>query len=131
MSLETNKQTVLAYVEAFNQAEWEVFKALFTDDALIYGVGGMDQAIPIWRELHEAFALQLQVELLISEGNAVAVRYTERGQSVGSFRGQEATGKLYEVVAMEWFEMRQGLIHRRWAAEDSAAQFRQMGFKLS
>ena len=61
------------------------------------------------------------------EGDIVAVRYTERGTSVGPFRGQEPTGKSYEIVAMEWFEMKEGLIHRRWGARDSGAQQRQMG----
>ena len=133
MSEETNKQTVLAYVEAFNRADMERLRALFSSDALIYGVlgwGDIEKVIPIWQEIHAAFALQLEVNSMIAEGEIVAVRYVERGQSVAAFRGQEATGKSYEAVAMEWFEMRAGLIQRRWGARDSAAQFRQMGLKM-
>jgi predicted ester cyclase len=61
----------------------------------------------------------------------VAVRYLERGTSVGEFRGQAATGKSFEVVAMEWFILKDGLIYRRWGARDNAAQFRQMGLSLA
>lgn len=41
------------------------------------------------------------------------------------------TGKSFEVVAMEWFEIKDGKIDRRWGARDNAAQFRQMGLPLS
>jgi hypothetical protein len=40
---------------------------------------------------------------MVAEGNVVTVRYTERGKSLKSFRGQPATNKSYEIVAMEWF----------------------------
>ncbi len=136
---EANKQVVCKYVEAFNRCDLETLLELFTPDAQIQGVlgwgtlvgwGTLDQALPIWQELHRAFALKLTVEEMIAEGNAIAVRYTERGTFVGAFRGQEPTGKSFELVAMEWFTFRDGKIHRRWGARDSASQARQMGMKL-
>lgn len=133
MSEERNKQVVQEYVEAFNSGDMEALRRLFTPDALVYGVlgwGNLDVVVPVWQELHNAFAITLQVEAMIAEGDTVAVRYTERGTSVGAFRGQEATGKSYEIVAMEWFILQDGLIHRRWGARDSAAQSRQMGLPL-
>lgn len=134
MSEEENKQTVLAYVDAFNRGDMDELRGLFTDDALVYGVlgwGGMDQVVPIWREIKAAFDLQLTVDEIIAEGDIVAVRYTERGTSLGSFRGGPVTGKSFEVVAMEWFQMKDGKIHRRWGARDNASQMRQMGLPLS
>ena len=133
MTAEENKNIVLKYVEAFNREDYETLRQLFTPDALVYGVlgwGEIEKAIPIWKEIHAAFALRLQVEALASEGDTVAARYTERGTSVGEFRGQAPTGKSFEVVAMEWFIIKDGLIHRRWGARDSASQFRQMGLSL-
>ena len=134
MATDANKQTVLAYVDAFNRGDMDQLQGLFTQDALVYGVlgwGGMDQVVPIWREIKAAFDLQMTVEEIISEGDTVAVRYTERGTSCGSFRGGPVTGKSFEVVAMEWFIMKEGKIHRRWGARDNAAQMRQMGLPLS
>jgi steroid delta-isomerase-like uncharacterized protein len=133
MSEEDKKRIVLEYVEAFNRGDLEALRLLFTEDALVYGVlgwGGVDDVVPIWREIKEAFAIQLQVEAIIAEGDAVTVRYIERGVSVGAFRGNAPTGRSFEVVAMEWFILKDGRIHRRWGARDSAAQFRQMGLPL-
>lgn len=130
MSQEENKKIVLEYVEAFNRADADALRRLFTEDAEIHGVlgwGAIDAAIPVWQELHAAFNLSLRVEAIISEGDTVAVRYTERGTSVGSFRGSPVTGKSYEIAAMEWFVVKDGKIHRRWGARDSAAQTKQMG----
>jgi steroid delta-isomerase-like uncharacterized protein len=129
---EENKAVVRAYVDAFNAGDMEMLRALFTDDARVQGVlgwGGMDVVLPVWGELHAAFGITLQIEDLVAEGDVVAARLLERGVSRGAFRGQEPTGKPYEVVAMEWFVMKDGRIHRRWGARDSASQARQMGLK--
>jgi len=126
---EKNKQVVRAYVDAFNRCDLDALTKLFTSDALIYGVlgwGAVEIAKPIWKELNECLNANLQVEAIIAEENIVAVRYTERGKSVQSFRGSRVTGKSYEVVAMEWFEMKDGLIHRRWGARDWSTMAKQM-----
>jgi steroid delta-isomerase-like uncharacterized protein len=130
-----NKRVVLDYVEAFNRGDVEGVCRLFAPDALVFGVlgwGTIDQVRPAWKDLVECFGLQLHVESMAAEGDVVAVRYTERGRSLKPFRGgPPATGKGYEVVAMEWFEVREGLIRRRWGARDSAAINRQMGLPVA
>ena len=101
---ERNKQVVLAYVETFNRADIDALCPLFTPDALVYGVlgwGELDKVKPVWQEFMRCFNINLQVESMIAEGDVVEVRYTERGKSVQSFRGNPATGRSYEVVAME------------------------------
>lgn len=133
MNEEANKQLVLKYVDAFNRADIAALRGLFAEDALIYGVlgwGSIDEVAPIWEEIHEAFRLKLEVESVIAEGDTVAVRYTERGTSAKPFRGSPVTGKAFEVVAMEWFIVKDGKIHRRWGARDSASQMRQMELPL-
>jgi steroid delta-isomerase-like uncharacterized protein len=133
MSEDANKQVVLQYVEAFNRGDIDALRNLFASDALIFGVlgwGDLDKAIPIWQELQESFAINLQVEDMIAEGEVVAVRYVERGKSLKSFRGHAATGKSYEIAAMEWFIVQNNQIYRRWGARDSAAQFRQMEISM-
>ena len=129
------KSVVLEYVDAFNRGDVAALERLFAPDALVYGVlggGPVADALPIWRELHASFEIALEVQSIVAEGDAVAVRYVERGRSARPFRGgPAATGKSYEIAAMEWFLVKDGLIHARWGARDSAAQVRQMGLPLA
>ena len=128
-----NKAVVSAYIAAFNAGDIETLRTLFTDDALVYGVlgwGGLDVVEPIWRDLHAAFSIELTAEQMIAEDDRVAVRYTERGTFVAPFRGQPPTGTSFELVAMEWFLVKDGKIHRRWGARDAASQARQLGMPL-
>jgi ketosteroid isomerase-like protein len=128
---EQNKQTVLAYVDAFNRGDLEGVCRQFTPDALAWGVlgwGEIEKVREVWRDLIESLEIRLQVESIVAEGNVVAVRFTERGRSVREFRGMRATGRSYEAIAMEWFEMQDGRIHRRWGARDSGTIYGQLGF---
>jgi steroid delta-isomerase-like uncharacterized protein len=127
---EKNKQVVKEYVAAFNIGDTATLRKLFAPSAVIQGVLGwaeIEKALPIWGELHKAFAVDLTIDAIAAEGDEVAVRYTERGTFQAAFRGTEPTGKSYELVAMEWFIVRDGLIERRWGARDSASQSRQLG----
>ncbi len=128
--IEANKKLVLQYVEAFNHADFETLEKIFAEDAVVqgvFGIGTMQKVIGMWRDLLHAFGIQLHVEEIIAEGDKVAVRYTERGTFKGAFRGNNPTGKSYELVAMEWFAIKDGKIQQRWGARDAASQARQIG----
>ena len=131
MTPDANKATVQAYVEAMNAGDFQALRDLFTHDAEVHGVmgwGSVDFAMPVWRDLHRGLRMRLEIEDISAEGDRVAVRYTERGVWVGPFLGHDnPSGKSYELSAMEWFEMRDGRIRRRWGARDSASQARQIG----
>lgn len=123
----TPKDTVRAYVRAFNEGDWARMRELFTEDAQISGVLGsvpLEAAFGIWRELNEGMTMRLEIEALAEEGANVVARLRERGKFVGAFRGLEGlqpTNRAYELLAMEWFAFRDGRIARRWGARDSAA----------
>jgi predicted ester cyclase len=126
------EQVLRAYIEAFNAGDWNRIVELFTPDAEIRGVlgwGGLDVALPIWRELHESMKMQLFIDDLIIDGSKGALLLKETGRFSGPFRGlagQEPTDRPYEIVAIEWFDFEGGLIRRRWAARDSGAISRQV-----
>jgi predicted ester cyclase len=63
---------------------------------------------------------------MVAEGNKVAVRYTETGTFKAPAFGHQPTGKSYELVALELFEIEDG-IKRRWGARDAASQAQQLG----
>lgn len=131
---EENKAVVRRYVEAFNRGDLAALRALFAADAEVQGVRGagrLDAAEPVWRQLIEGYGMQLRIEELVAEGNRVAARYTETGTFKAAAFGHEPTGKSYQLVALELFEIEGGRITRRWAARDSASQTRQLGIPLS
>jgi steroid delta-isomerase-like uncharacterized protein len=127
------KQVVLQYVDAFNRGDLDRLRSLLAEDAEIQGVFGkgmFERIEPIWRQLIEGYAMHLEVQDLIGEGNVVAVRYIESGTFRAPAFGKQPTGKSYELVAMEWFEIEAGKIKRRWGARDAASQARQLGIPL-
>lgn len=127
---EEAKAVVLRYVEAFNRGDLDGLKALLAEDAEIQGVMGkglFEKVEPIWRQLIEGYGIQFKVEGLIAEGNVVAARYVETGTFRNPAFGNQPTGRSYELVAMEWFEIEGGKIKRRWGARDAASQARQLG----
>ena len=129
-SEEIAKQVVLKYVDAFNNGNLHELHSLLADDAEIQGVFGkglFEKIEPVWRQLIEGYGMQLNVQGIIAEGNIVAVRYVESGTFRAPAFGHQPTGKSYELVAMEWFEIEDGKIKRRWGARDGASQARQLG----
>jgi steroid delta-isomerase-like uncharacterized protein len=127
------KAVVRRYVDAFNRGDLDALKSLLADEAEIQGVLGVGQfekIAPIWRQLIEGYGMQLDVQSLVAEGNVVAARYIERGTFRAPAFGNAPTGRSYELVAMEWFEIENGKIKRRWGARDAASQARQLGIPL-
>ncbi|MGA8601146.1 MAG: ester cyclase [Beijerinckiaceae bacterium] len=95
----------------------------------VLGWGGLDVAMPIWRELHDSMKMHLAIERLVEDGDTVVALLNETGRFSAPFRGlpdKAPTGKTYEIIAIEWFEFNGGKITRRWAARDSAAITRQV-----
>jgi len=127
---EDSKAVVREYVDAFNRGDLQCLKRLLADDAEIQGVKGKgtyEKVEPVWRQLIEGYGIQLKIEGLIAEGTTVAVRYIESGTFRAPAFGNQPTGRSYELVAMEWFEIEKGKTVRRWGARDAAAQARQLG----
>ncbi|HMB63118.1 MAG TPA: ester cyclase [Eudoraea sp.] len=132
--MKTNKKIVAQYVEKFNRGDLEGLRALFEDNALIYGVlgwGNLIDVVPIWEQLMKALATQLKIEDVIAEGDKVAERFTEIGTSKAPFFNQPATGRSYELSAMEWFIISDGKIQKCWGARDATSQARQLGWYIA
>lgn len=115
---------ICSYVEALNAGDIRKLLSLFTPDAVVFGVLGsapVKQAEPVWRELHQGMAMHLAPQAVAVDGTTVAVRYLESGRFQGTFRGLPGTaptGRVYQIVAMEWFELDGDLISKRWGARD-------------
>ena len=127
---EDAKEVVRQYVEAFNRGDLNGLRSLLDEEVEIQGVlakGGYEDIAPIWKQLIEGYGMQLHIQSLVAEGNVVAARYIETGTFRAPAFGKRPTGRSYELVAMEWFEVERGRIKRRWGARDSGSQARQLG----
>jgi steroid delta-isomerase-like uncharacterized protein len=128
---EENKNVIRRYVEYFNAGDIDGLRSICTPDAVIQGLlgwGKIDMVLPIWKALADSLGMQLTIEDMVAERDVVAVRYTETGTARKPFFDKPATGKSYHLIAMEWFELRDGKIVRRWGARDAASQGQQLGW---
>ena len=131
---EESKAVVKQYVAAFNRGDMSALKDLLAEDAEIqgvFGIGLFEKISPVWQQLIDGYAMHLEIQGLIAENNIVAARYTETGTFRAAAFGHEPTGNSYELVAMEWFEIENNKIKRRWGARDAASQARQLGIPVN
>jgi len=131
MSWSAKEDIVQQFIQKFNSGDIEGARATFTVDAESQGVlgwGKIETQLPIWKALYESLQVRVTVDSMISEGDLVAVRLTERGTSMKPVFGQPVTGKRYQILAMEWFEIENGKIRRRWSVRDTGSMAQQLGW---
>lgn len=68
-----------------------------------------------------------EIELLISEGNTVAVRYRITGTHMGNLYGIPATGKTFNIDSFSIYNLVDGKIVDGWHMSDEIALLRQLG----
>jgi len=129
-----SKAVVREYVTRFNRGDSEGLRDLFQEHAQVHDETGwleLDQVIPIWEQAIDRLGVDLDVEHIIAEEDAIALLYTERGWSRASYLGRPATGRSYELPAVDWFVIEEGRIVRQWRVRDRASQARQLGWDES
>ena len=79
-------------------------------------------------ELREAFPdWKVKIETIISEDDAVAVRWSGSATHDGVFRGVPPTGRTVAVGGMNFYLLDQGRIAREWEQMDSLGLLAQLG----
>jgi steroid delta-isomerase-like uncharacterized protein len=68
--------------------------------------------------LRAALKQQFTLELLIAEGDKVAVLWTTRGTHIGEFMGLPPTGKSYTIQGIDIHELRDGRMAEHWDVVD-------------
>ena len=135
--IEKNKELIRALVEdVIHGGDLERIPELFAPNYMPHDpsnpgrMGGIEGARRFISMLHAGMSdIRYTIEDMIAEGDLVAVRYRESGAFVGPYHGQMPNARSYELVAIEWFEVKDGRIRRRWGARDSASQARQLGMQ--
>ena len=126
-----SKEVVREYVARFNRGDADGLRELFHEDAQVHDAAGwlgLDQVMPLWEQTIDGLGVDLDIERIIAEEEAIALLYTERGWSRSPFQGRPATGRAYEIPAIDWFVIDEGRIRRQWRVRDRASQARQLGW---
>ena len=114
MSENENKQLLRRYYEeVLIQGRLDVLKTIARSDYVEHspfpghgqGLEGLRQRV---NTLRTAFKQQFTLELLIAEGDKVAILWTTRGTHVGEFLGLPPTGKSYTIQGIDIHQLRDG-----------------------
>jgi predicted ester cyclase len=96
-------------------------------------IAGFDQPLSLaevetnLRPLVEAFdPLQLDEELLITDGDYVCAQWRLRGVQVGAFMGLDAQSGHIDVATCEIYQIVQGRVTSSWVYQDPGQMFAQM-----
>ncbi len=130
------KDAVVRLFDEANMQNFDVFDEMLAPEFISYGGAGFQDLIGpgAFRQLYVDFVsslpdLNFRVDLVVAEGNLVAVRGTLSGTHQGNFMGfAPPTGKfvLWTGTAILRFDQN-GLMDRRWQEWDGLSVMQQMG----
>lgn len=134
-STRQNKAVVRQFVDAWNEADFEVIDEIVAAEAehhdpmdppdLPTGPAGEKQLIETYQS---AFPdATLEIEDMLAEGDEVAVRWTGTGTHEGPFMGVEPTGEQVEIVGFEINRIEDGQIAESWVLFDALGLLQQLG----
>ena len=110
-----------------------IFTVPYTDDFVGHGGSrtfthedGMNEAKG-WRSAFPDLAVN--VDLMVAEGDLVAVRWTARGTNTGTGNGIPATGRKVEVSGTAIFRFVEGRIAEEWTSANTLGLMKQLGLQ--
>jgi steroid delta-isomerase-like uncharacterized protein len=133
MSENENKQLLRRYYEeVLTTGRLDVLEAIAQPDYIEHnpfpghgqGLEGLRQRV---NTLRGGLNQQFTLELLIAEGDKVAVLWTARGTQVGDFMGLPATGKSYTIQGVDIHDLRDGRMAQHWDVVDMYGFLIQLG----
>jgi steroid delta-isomerase-like uncharacterized protein len=128
-----NKQLLRRYYEeVLMRGRLEVLETIAHTDYVEHnpfpahgqGLEGLRQRVST---LRTAFKQEFTLELLIAEGDKVAVLWTSRGTHVGDFLGLPPTGKSYTIQGIDIHLLRDGRMAEHWDVVDVHSLLIQLG----
>lgn len=126
------KALVREHFAAINDRDRAAVADLHADDVVVHSAGrelsGIDAVLEDWWKQLEAIPdLEDTIDMLIADGDRVAVRYTTIGTHEGEFLGIEPTGETVEVTSMAVVQVADGQIVELWNHPDRFGLFQQLG----
>lgn len=123
---------VKEHFRAINERDREAVAALHSEDVVVHSGGrdleGVEEVIQDWWAQLDALPdLRDEIEMLLVDGDRVAVRYTTSGTHEGEFLGIEPTGEQVEIASMAVVRIENGGIVEWWNHPDRFGVVEQLG----
>lgn len=138
MSIEGNKAIAQRiYDDVWSRGDMQAAREIFAPNFKRVGPEGSPQTSSV-DELIAAFILPSRaafpdftstVEVMVVEGEMVAVRSLNRGTHLGEWAGIPATGRTISFQAVDFLRIRDGQIQEVFGLYDVGPIFRQLGIE--
>ena len=138
-SPEANKAVVRQALAAMERGDLPALNALFDPDGPWHIPSGatIRQGGP-FADLHASCPIcaalgdrKIAIEVMLAEGDLVAVRSTWTGLYTGTVRGVAIVGKPVALVYTNIYRVAGGRIVENWAVADGASLAKQLGFVIA
>jgi steroid delta-isomerase-like uncharacterized protein len=138
--LEANKNRVRQVAAKVEAKEWDERDALVAEDMRRHSratsqfpeIRSREEFKRLEQMAHEAFPdRHVTYEIMIAEGDMVAVYATFTGTNTGSFGGLPPTNKLVEVKYLAIFRIEDGKMAEVWVEWDNLSRLAQLGLSPS
>jgi steroid delta-isomerase-like uncharacterized protein len=133
---EQNKEIVREVINAIDRGDLDKLGNLLSDDFALYSPGSpkpwRKEALYQARNAHfAAFPDWVhKIEIMVAEGDKVAVKLTQYGTHKNQYKGIEPTGKSVTVPATHIMVIVNGKVKEWWALEDNLGLMTQLGMEL-
>lgn len=132
---EANKNLIHRFTASTNAADWDDFDELLTEDFSRHCQATPNVQVNSreeFKKLQESFLVsmpdqQITIEMIIAEGDKVAVYATYSGTLTGPMGEFPPTGKSVESKFISIFRIEEGRIAELWVEWDNLAMFTQLG----
>lgn len=133
--LEANKELVRRFGEAVNAADWDALDELMTEDFRRHSQATTEMqvnSLADFKQLQQMYLASMPdqrvtMEMMIAEGDKVAVYATYAGTNTGPLGDVPATGRAAAVKFLAMFRIEEGKIAELWVEWDNMAMLTQLG----
>jgi steroid delta-isomerase-like uncharacterized protein len=134
MSIEENKRTARAFMDAFNRMDMAGLESRVSDAVVNHALPpGMPAGKEGWKALAHVFwtgfpDMRVTVDDVIGEGDRVAYRWTAQGTHTGEMMGIAPTGRSVTLtgITIDRYDDT-GLIVEHWESYDQLGMLQQLG----
>lgn len=131
MTADENRELVRRYLKAFNDRDHETMSELLADDVVEHGVHeelhGPENIIDFLESYFDTFPdYSGETDVMIAEGETVAVRYSAEGTHSGEYQDIEPTGKTADWTGIAMYRIDDDRIGEIWLEEDRLGLLEQL-----